>query len=194
MPLWIIQQSHRPRVSDRIMRCHSLIEWTTVRLVRFRSEWRRHKKGMDPQGRESPVPLQARRRSGTLGLRKIALESRVHVQTVGLNAKKTISALGEGEIFLLTFPFIGPLRPRGLTSADSPCPTPRRTGVGSSLISSLINNKERMGHDSAPALTGGPHPGLGSCVRLLRGAFEFWRATPPEHVGLAQKPRLSFPG
>ena len=26
------------------MRCHSLIEWITVRIVRFRSEWRRHKR------------------------------------------------------------------------------------------------------------------------------------------------------
>jgi hypothetical protein len=39
-----IQQSHRPRVSDRIMCCHSLIDWTTIRLSRFRNEWRRHKR------------------------------------------------------------------------------------------------------------------------------------------------------
>ena len=67
-------------------------------------------KDMEPQGRESDAPVRTRRRSGTLGLRKTTLESRVHVQTVGLNAKKIISALSQGKTFLLTFPFIGPLR------------------------------------------------------------------------------------
>src|SRR5207247_2723240 len=65
---------------------------------------------MEPQGRESDAPVRTRRRSGTLGLRKTTLESRVHVQTVGLNAKKIISALSQGKTFLLTFPFIGSLR------------------------------------------------------------------------------------
>src|SRR5215831_9631383 len=105
MPLRTIQQSHRPRVSDRIMSCHSFIEWiTTVRLVRFRNEWRRHKRIWDHKG-EKAVALVPR---------KATLESRVHVQTVGLNAKKIISALSRGEIFFLTFPFIGPLRAGGL--------------------------------------------------------------------------------
>src|SRR5207249_6556835 len=67
-------------------------------------------KDMEPQGRESDAPVRTRRRSGTLGLRKTTLESRVHVQTVGLNAKKIISALSQGKTFLLTFPFIGSLR------------------------------------------------------------------------------------
>ena len=67
-------------------------------------------KDMEPQGRESGAPVRTRRRSGTLGLRKTTLESRVHVQTVGLNAKKIISALSQGKTFLLTFPFIGSLR------------------------------------------------------------------------------------
>src|SRR5437879_4097728 len=67
-------------------------------------------KDMEPQGRESDAPVRTRRRSGTLGLRKTTLESRVHVQTVGLNAKKIISALSQGKTFLLTFPFIGSIR------------------------------------------------------------------------------------
>jgi len=76
----------------------------------FQKRMASSQKDMDPQGRESAVPLPARRRSGTLGLRKTALESRMHVPTVGLNVEKTISALGQGEVFLLTFPFIGSLR------------------------------------------------------------------------------------
>ena len=70
----------------------------------FQKRMASSQKDMDPQGRESAVPLPARRRNGTLGLRKTALESRMHVQTVGLNVEKRISALSQGELFLLTFP------------------------------------------------------------------------------------------
>lgn len=76
----------------------------------FQKRMASSQKDMEPQGRESGAPVRTRRRSGTLGLRKTTLESRVHVQTVGLNAKKIISALSQGKTFLLTFPFIGSLR------------------------------------------------------------------------------------
>jgi len=76
----------------------------------FQKRMASSQKDMEPQGRESDAPVRTRRRSGTLGLRKTTLESRVHVQTVGLNAKKIISALSQGKTFLLTFPFIGSLR------------------------------------------------------------------------------------
>src|SRR3974377_1206928 len=77
-------------------------------------------KDMEPQGRGSGSPLHARRPSGSLGLRKTTLESRVHVQTLGLNAEKIFRHRAEGEIFLLTFPFIGPLHPRGCLNPTLP--------------------------------------------------------------------------
>jgi hypothetical protein len=116
MPSRTIQESHRPRVSDRTMRCHSLIEWITVRLVRFRKRMRRHDWEMEPQGRGSVSPLYKRRRNRTLRLRKTTRESRVHVQTVGLNAEKIFRHRAEGEILLLTFLFIGLVRQADYTS------------------------------------------------------------------------------
>src|SRR3974377_1006688 len=84
-------------------------------------------KDMEPQGRGSGSPLHARRPSGSLGLRKTTLESRVHVQTLGLNAEKIFRHRAEGEIFLLTFPFIGPLHLRGrLISYSSKRPQNKR--------------------------------------------------------------------
>src|SRR5258707_11230784 len=66
---------------------------------------------MEPQGRGSVSPLRTRRRNRALGLRKTTLRSRVHVQTVGLNAetKKDRHRAGRGGLsldipFYRTFP------------------------------------------------------------------------------------------
>src|SRR5258708_14798072 len=61
---------------------------------------------MEPQGRGSVSPLRTRRRNRALGLRKTTLRSRVHVQTVGLNAetKKDRHRAGRGG-FSLDIPF-----------------------------------------------------------------------------------------
>src|SRR5258707_3484091 len=87
-----------------------LIQWTTVRLVVSEKDWRRHDSEMEPQGRGSVSPLRTRRRNRALGLSKTTLRSRVHVQTVGLNAatKKDRHRGPGGEVCLLTFLFIGP--------------------------------------------------------------------------------------
>ena len=63
---------------------------------------------MEPQGRGNVLALRARERNKRLGLRKTTLESRVHVQTVGLNAEtKKDRHRADGEKCLLTFLFIG---------------------------------------------------------------------------------------
>lgn len=88
-----------------------LIQWTTVRLVVSENDWRRHDSEMEPQGRGNISPLPARRRNRTRSLSKTTLEARGHVQTVGLNAeRKNDRHRADGEIFLLTFPFIGLLQ------------------------------------------------------------------------------------
>src|SRR6267154_4811448 len=68
---------------------------------------------MEPQGRGNVPARHTPERNKRLGLSKTTLESRVHVQTVGLNAETTMYRhRAEGEIFLLTFPFIGLFRLR----------------------------------------------------------------------------------
>ena len=74
----------------------------------FRNDWRRHNREMEPQERRFASPFQTRRQPKTFTLGKTTLRVRVHVQTVGLNAEtKKHRHRAEGEIFLLTFPFIG---------------------------------------------------------------------------------------
>src|SRR5215472_2060058 len=116
MPLRTIQQSHRPRASNRIMRCHSLIEWITkVRLCTFQKRMASPQKDMELQRRNRGALGNTRRPSGKLDPWTTTLESRVHVQTVGLNDKKISSAFSNEEIFFLTCPFIGSLRSGCLT-------------------------------------------------------------------------------
>ena len=83
-----------------------LIQWITVRLDVSEDEWRRRNKDMEPQGRGSVPAFRTRRRNRALGLRKTTLRSRVHVQTVGLNAetKKDRHRAGRGG-FSLDIPF-----------------------------------------------------------------------------------------
>src|SRR5260370_21201692 len=64
---------------------------------------------MEAQGRRSVSPLPATKRTGRL--RKTTRRSWVHAEAVRLNAERKISRhRAEGEMFLLTFPYIGLLR------------------------------------------------------------------------------------
>ena len=119
MPSRTIEESHRPRVSDRTMHCHSF-EWKIGRLVVSENDGRRHNSEMEPQGRTIETPLRTRRQSKTFHLAKTTLRGRVHVQTVGLNAEKKNDRLrAEGEIFFLTFPLIGPYRFRDFPGVEA---------------------------------------------------------------------------
>ena len=72
-------------------------------------------KDMELQRRNRGAPGNTRTRSVKLDPWTTTLESRVHVQTVGLNDKKISSAFSNEEIFFLTCPFIGSLRSGCLT-------------------------------------------------------------------------------
>src|SRR5260221_1096775 len=87
-----------------------------MRLVGAGKEGRLFACEMEGQGRGSVSPLRTRRRNRALGLSKTTLRSRVHVQTVGLNAatKKDRHRAGR-EVCLLTFLFIGRNRALGLS-------------------------------------------------------------------------------
>src|SRR6266853_3300562 len=71
---------------------------------------------MEPQAGRRISPFRTTKRSNH-SLRKTTRRSRVHVQTIGLNAEtKKCRHRADGEICLLTFPFIGLLRlPRFLS-------------------------------------------------------------------------------
>src|SRR5215469_16144467 len=105
MPPRTTEESHRPQVSDRTMRCHSW--WTTVRLVVSDNEWRRYTTEMESQRRA----VSAR----TAGSRKTTLE----IMRGGANSwagcrPNRIGIQPAGKIFLLTFPFIGHIHAGGL--------------------------------------------------------------------------------
>src|SRR5262249_33687916 len=107
MPPGIIEESHRPRASDRTMHCHSS-SGQSYRLVVSENDGRRHNSEMEPQGRTIASPSRTRRQSKTLCLEKTALRVRNYVQTVGLNAEtKKDRHRAAGEIYVLTFPLIG---------------------------------------------------------------------------------------
>src|SRR6516164_7716863 len=112
MPPRTIEESHRPRASDRTMHCHSS-SGQSYRLVVSENDGRRHNSEMEPQGRTIASPSRTRRQSKTLCLEKTTPRVRDYVQTVGLNAEtKEDRHRAEGEIFVLTFPFIGLYRTR----------------------------------------------------------------------------------
>src|SRR5437867_5090800 len=99
MPSRTIEESHRPRVSDRTMHCHSssgqlsglLFQKTTGAVTTAK---------MEPQGRRIDSPFHTRKRTKPFRLGKTTLRVRVHVQTVGLNAEaKNGRHRAEGEIF-----------------------------------------------------------------------------------------------
>jgi hypothetical protein len=86
-----------------------LFEWTIVRLVVSENDGRRHNSEMKPQRRTIDA-LYCTRRQGnkTPCLEKTTLRVRDYVQTVGLNAgTKKDRRRAAGELFVLTFPFIG---------------------------------------------------------------------------------------
>ena len=104
MPPRTIQESHRPRVSDRTMRCHSFSGQPSGLLV-SENEWRRHYSEMEPQGKRNRSPLYTRRRNRTLDLSKTTLQVAVRVQTFRLNAEKIIPAPSRRGGFSLDIPF-----------------------------------------------------------------------------------------
>jgi hypothetical protein len=72
------------------------------------NEWRRHNKEMEPQGRGSVSPLYTRRRNRTLDLRKTTLKESEHVKNNWAECrKKQFRHRADGDVFLLTFLFIG---------------------------------------------------------------------------------------
>jgi hypothetical protein len=114
MPSRTIKESHRPRVSDRTMHCHSLSEQSSG-LLFHENDGAVTNSEMEPQGRTIASPSRTRRQSKTPCLEKTTLRVRNYVQTVGLNAEtKKDRHRAEGETFVLTFPFIGLYR-LGLT-------------------------------------------------------------------------------
>ena len=105
MPSRTIEQSHRPRVSNRTMCCHSSSEQLSGLVVFYENDWRRHDQEMEAQTSRNRG---TRTRNRISGLGKTTRGGRVHVQTVGLNAETKMERhRAAGEIFLLTFLFIG---------------------------------------------------------------------------------------
>src|SRR5260370_24899453 len=91
----------------------------TVRLDVSETNGRRNK-GMEPQGGRRISPFRVKKRSMKLRRLSKTTRSRVHVQTVGLNAEtKKCRHRADGEECLLTFPFIGLLRLRCLPELSS---------------------------------------------------------------------------
>jgi hypothetical protein len=69
--------------------------------------WRRHDRKMEPQAGRRVSPFRVTKRRNDF-LRKNTRRSRVHVQTIGLNAEtKQCRHRADGEICLLTTAFIG---------------------------------------------------------------------------------------
>jgi hypothetical protein len=121
MPSRTIEESHRPRVSDRTMHCHSSSGQSSG-LLFSENDGRRHNSEMEPQGRTIASPSRTRRQSKTLCLEKTTLRRvRDYVQTDGLNAEtKKDRHRAEGETFVLTFPLSrnSPLVELGCGSLD----------------------------------------------------------------------------
>src|SRR5215469_6169316 len=116
MPPRTTEESHRPQVSDRTMRCHSW--WTTVRLVVSDNEWRRYTTEMESQRRAVSARTAGSRKT-TLGIMRGGANSWAECRPnrIGVELR--------GKIFLLTFPFIGHV----YTSSSN-----RRTLEGTQLL------------------------------------------------------------
>jgi hypothetical protein len=110
MPPWITKESHRPRVSHRTM-SYRLAGRITVTLVSFQeTDGAVTTVEMEPQAGRTLSPIHTTKRSNGF-LRKTTRRSRVHVQTIGLNAEtKKLRHRVDAAICLLTFPFIGLVR------------------------------------------------------------------------------------
>src|ERR1700730_15672301 len=89
---------------------------------------------MEPPGGRRISPFRVTKRSTKLCRLSKTTRSRVHVQTVGLNAEtKRCRHRADGEECLLTFPFIGQVRKESLNSNNAS--TFQVWGVQVSLIS-----------------------------------------------------------
>jgi hypothetical protein len=110
MPPWITKESHRPRVSDRTM-SYRLSGRITVALVCFQeTNGAVTNNEMEPQAGRQISPFRTAKRSNDF-LNKNTRRSRVHVQTIRLNAEtKKFRHRVDAAICLLTFPFIGLFR------------------------------------------------------------------------------------
>jgi hypothetical protein len=170
MPPRTIEESHRPRASDRTMHCHSS-SGQSYRLVVSENDGRRHNSEMEPQGRTIASPSRTRRQSKTLCLEKTALRVRNYVQTVGLNAEtKKDRHRAAGEIFVLTFPLIGPVLRQTRRLASSAAFSSRQLGIqyphkGTSWLANLLN-PSRAHHRAKPILYKAHHRGRVREVRL----------------------------
>ncbi len=76
----------------------------------FRNDWRRHHSEMELQGRGSLSPLRTRKRNTALGLRKTTLVVESARSNSWAECREIDRHRAEGEIFLLTFLFIGLVR------------------------------------------------------------------------------------
>ena len=83
-----------------------LIKWITVRLDVSETNGAVANKGMEPQGRRRTSPFRVTKRSTKLRRLSKTTRSRVHVQTVGLNAEtKKVSAPSRRREMSLDIPF-----------------------------------------------------------------------------------------
>src|SRR5437016_12761694 len=85
---------------------------------------------MEPQGRENVPARHTPERNKRLGLRKTTLASRESARSnswAECRDTKKFRHRAEGEIFLLTFPFIGPSTRRATTSPSRSPRLPPRT-------------------------------------------------------------------
>src|SRR5215469_18207326 len=116
MPSRTIEESHRPRVSDRTMHCHSssgqssgLLFQKTIGAVTAAK--------MEPQETRIHSALHTRRRIATLGSEEDHSRS---VRSIGWAEcrEKKIGIDPKGSTFLLTFPLIGLFRFRDYTGVE----------------------------------------------------------------------------
>jgi hypothetical protein len=110
MPPRITAESCRPRVSDRTMRYH--LEWITMTACQFReAEWRRYNNGdMKTHHWKAAESRNFRCDEKRPGTRTNAHGSRVFTRTLTrarMPRQKSVGVEPEGELFLLTFLFIG---------------------------------------------------------------------------------------
>ena len=98
MPSRTIEESHRPRVSDRTMHCHSRSGQSSGLL--FQKRWCRHNSQMEPPEGRTASPLRTQRQR-PYRLRKTTL-------SLGwAECRKKIGIEPTRRCFLLTFLFIG---------------------------------------------------------------------------------------
>ena len=88
-----------------------LMEWTIVRLVVSENDGRRHNSEMELQGRTIETPFRTRRQNKT----PLPAEDHSQGKSARSNSwaecrEKMIGFEPKGEVFLLTFPLIGPYR------------------------------------------------------------------------------------